>query len=863
MQLSIGDKLGPYEVLALLGAGGMGKVYRARDSRLHREVAIKVSDDQFTDMFRRETRAIASLNHPNICTLHDVGPNYLVMELVEGEMLSDRIKRGSLPLDAALAIARQIAEAIDAAHQQSVIHRDLKPANIMLKPDGSVKVLDFGLAKQHVLNASAEVAADSPTITITAIEAGVIAGTPAYMAPEQALGRPVDRRVDIWAFGVVLYEMLAGRKPFEARSVAETVYAVLGQEPEWERIPGSVQRLLKKCLEKEPRRRLRDIADAWELVEKAEANQKSVRLKLLPWGIAGLAIAIAGWTFLRLPSRPEQTLVRLDVDLGAEASLSGASTSSTVVISPDGSRLVYIARTAAGQSLFTRRLDQPLAAELPGTVGAIAPFFSPDGRWIGFYASNKLSKISLDNNAVVSLGTVPYVVGASWGEDGNIILGQAGYKGLARISSAGGVPEEVTRPMRGEFAHTLPQILPGGKAVLFAAYTAAEVVDEAHIDVVSLADRRRKVLVQGATSPLYLASGHLVYFKGGTLFAVPFDLKRLETRGTAVPVVDGIAYHLIGMGMFDVSVKGTLVYRPLARTKVQWVDTNTNSIQSESRLGRYSSLKFSPDGSRLAMLVTEGPRGDIWVSDEHGEAMTRLTFGGGSYSKPIWTPDGQFVVFGSLGSGILWTRADGSGEPLALTRSQMLQRPNSFTPDGKWLAYTQTESGGTGRTWILPVENHGGQLQAGRPNPLLSFDEANAIISPDGRWVAYLSNQSGRIEVYVRAFLKPKTGSGKWQVSEGGGGDSIWLQDGRELLYRQGGRIMAVSYRVVGDVFVPEKPRVWLEKLPGADFDVTRDGKRLAAVVPAEGPETYRTQHEVTFVENFFDELRRRVSVEK
>jgi serine/threonine protein kinase len=610
MPLSAGTKLGPYEILEPIGAGGMGEVYRARDTRLGRDVAVKVSAEQFSDRFEREARAIATLNHPNICTLHDVGSNYLVMELIEGPTLADRIHQGAIPLEEALAIATKIAAALEAAHEKGIVHRDLKPGNIKLKPDGTVKVLDFGLAKVAEAAVAASSPEASPTISMAATQAGVILGTAAYMSPEQARGKPVDKRADIWAFGVVLYEMLTGKRLFDGEDLTETLASVVKDKPDLSAVPTKARRLIQQCLEKDPKQRLRDIGDAWGFLEEpvAPAPIAPSRPRIgnaggLAAGVLAVALAIALWAPWRSEKPVERPLVRLDVDLGADVSLPTDSPSgSSVVISPDATRLVYVSGNPT--RLFTRRLDQPKATELAGTQGAIYPFFSPDGQWVGFWAASKLNKISVEGGAVVTLGGIGDFAGASWSEDGTIIVSDV-PKGLLRLPASGGPPETLAAPANGEAALVLPQILPGSKAILFSAGTALD-VDKYTIEVLTLADRHRKIVARGGASPRYLATpgapGHLIYVNKATMFAIAFDLDKLETRGTAVPVLDDVAYNAsVGNGQFDFSVgpsgHGALVYRrdsgrAPAMTTLQWVDPTGKKILFGGKSGVIALLVF-------------------------------------------------------------------------------------------------------------------------------------------------------------------------------------------------------------------------------------------------------------------------------
>jgi len=699
MPLPAGTRLGPYEILALIGAGGMGEVYRARDPRLNRDVAIKVSAAQFSERFKREAKAIASLNHPNICHLYDVGPDYLVMEYVEGHDL-----RGPLDFDDALPIIQQLIDGIEAAHEQNIIHRDLKPANIRITQEGVVKILDFGLAKAIAASSSKNGNTDnSPTLTIAATQPGAILGTAAYMAPEQARGKEADRRSDIWSFGVILYEVLTGRRLFPGETPVEILGAVLNRAPEISAAPPRVHNLLRWCLETDRKQRLASISDARRMLgrDNAGAEESTAAIALLParsgklpWvGAAALlavSTAVALWAPWRATQPVERPLVRLDVDLGPDVSLPGPHQGS-VVISPDGTRLAYVSSGLGGQPrVFTRRLDQPKATVLGGTEGAARLFFSPDGQWVGFYADTKLNKISVEGGAVVTVSDVPSAH-ASWGDDGSIVLERPG-KGLVRIPPGGGSPTPVTEVSSVELTHAFPQILPGSRAVLFLAVPLSYDGDQSRIEVVSLADHRRKILVQGGTSPHYLMSGHLVYASKGTLFAIPFDLGKLEIRGTAISVLDQVAFRPSSSGAdFDVSRTGTLVYRRgngggSGLRTIQWVDGAGKKEPLLARPGAYSRLRLSPDGKRLSFLVdTGGVNRDVWAYDSQRDAMTRLTFGG-RHDSPIWSPDGRYIVFG-LPNGIYWTRADGAGQPQPLTQSTTTQVPASFTPDGKRLAY--------------------------------------------------------------------------------------------------------------------------------------------------------------------------------
>jgi eukaryotic-like serine/threonine-protein kinase len=857
--LTPGAQLGPYQIEAPIGAGGMGSVYRAVDTRLGRKVAIKICAQQFSGRFDREARAISSLNHPHICTLYDVGPNYLVMELVEGETLAARLQKGRLPMAAVLRYAAEIADALAAAHALGITHRDLKPQNIMITKSG-VKVLDFGLAT-------------SPRDkTLTASR--VVMGTPAYMAPEQLEGKECDARSDIYALGLVLYEMAAGKRLPQ------------GQPPLMEGLPPQFAHVIELCVESEPDNRWQSASDVKRELEWAGKTQVTAQRtesrKRLPrwiWGVAvgvlGLGLGL-GWTVAHLrqpvpgPRTFEQPLVRLDVDLGPGVSL-GSQPGAGAILSPNGSRLVYVSQGR----LFTRRLDQAKTTELAGTEGAYAPFFSPDGQWVAFFAQGKLKKISVEGGAAITLCDVINGMGGSWGEDGNIVAALNTNSALSRIPSSGATPAPVTELAQGEITHRWPQILPGGKAVLFTAHGVNGGFDGANIEVMSLGNRQVKVLQKGGTYGRYLPTGHLIYVKRGTLFAVPFDLERLEVRGTPSPVLEEVAYSsTYGSAQLDFSRSGTLAYRAgrsgSGFVTVQWLDGAGRMEPLLAKTGDYSRPHMSPDGQRLALEeVTEGSGSDIWVYEWQRDAMTRLTFGGGSNVNPVWSPDGRYIVF-RKGGGMLWVRSDGAGKPQPLTQSKNVQTPWSFAPDGKRLAFHELNATTRYDLWTAPVESDGAGLRAGKPEPFLQTpaDELHPSFSPDGRWLAHTSDESGIYQVYVRAF--PDKG-GKWQISNSGGVFPLWSRNGRELFFRApDNRIMVATYTAKGDAFAADKPRVWSEKRL-ADFgpvgvltyDVAPDGKRIAALMPADAPEEQKAQTHVIFLQNFFDEVRRRTPVGK
>ena len=887
MTLAPATRMGPYENLALLGAGGMGEVYKARDTRLDRIVAVKVSNEQFSERFEREAHAVASLNHSHVCSLHDIGPNYLVMEYVEGTVL-----QGPLPVAQALEYAAQICDALDAAHKKGIVHRDLKPANILVTKSG-VKLLDFGLAKIVLVKSGAKKtgqSADHPadaTLTMALTGKNEIVGTLYYMSPEQlqaqGTGQEVDARSDIFSFGLVLYEMLTGKRAFDGASPA-TVIAAIMERPApsiGDVAPPALDRVLKRCLEKDPENRwqsARDLKAELEWIAQAPAagstaNARAARPTWVPWiAVALLALVAAATSWIAYRStRPAELkpLVRLEVDLGRDVYLNALG-GSDIILSSDGTRIAYLSRN----HLFTRKLDQAGATELPITPGATSPFFSPDGQWIGFAASGKLRKISVDGGAeVVLCDASSSYTGADWGEDGNIIASLRISGGLSRVPSSGGTPTPITELVGEERTHRWPQILPGGKAILFTVENSTVGFDDARIEVVTLADHRRKTLQRGGTYGRYLAvsdgKGYLVYVNQGTLFTVPFDQEKLETSGTPKPVLQQVSYSsMFGSAKLGFSRTGTLVYRSrdidTSRVVIQWLTADGKSQPLLDKPGLFVNPHFSPDGERLAVANDDWKSG-IWIYDIRRDTLSPLT-GERNGTNPVWTPDGKYIVYQA--GGISFARADGGSRPEPLTESKESQYPSAFAPDGKHLAFYQGGPQGFD-LWIVSVEREGEKLKAGKPELFqrTNFGGRGASFSLDGRWLAYSSNESGSSQVYVRAF--PDKG-GHWQVSSNGGTTPIFSRNGKELFFFDptDDRIMVASYSVKGDSFVAEKPRVWSKQSValtmsgalGAQYDVAPDGKRIAVATYAGGPTQQDSGH-VIFLENFIDELQRKVAL--
>ncbi len=818
MALESGTRLGHYEILAPLGVGGMGEVYRARDTKLGRDVAIKVLHEAFSRdkerlaRFEREARLLAQLNHTNIATLHGLeesdGQPFLVMELVEGETLAERIARGPIPLDEAIPLFIEIADGLEAAHEKGIIHRDLKPANVKISPDGKPKILDFGLAKAFAQedDVSAEMS-QSPTLTRgTAL--GVIMGTAAYMSPEQARGKKLDKRTDVWAFACCLYEALTGRKVFEAEDVSLTLAEVMKSEPQWETLPTDLPPLLlvflKRCLDKDPKHRLRDIGDVRLAMEGAfESGASQARTVSRPVGLvaaAALALSVitgfAVWRMSKSEPAP-QPVARFSLPLPSGVSLTGSGRH-VVALSSDGTRLVY----SANQQIYLRALEQTEAVPVRGTEGgARNPFFSPDGEWVGFWVDGELRKVLIEGGAPVRLCEALRPLGASWGADDAILFGQHGV-GILRVSAAGGTPEVLVPldlPVRGHG----PQILPGDKAVLLTLGDGPN-WNDAQIVVHSLETGERKVLIEDGRDARHLPTGHLVYVLDGTLLAVPFDAERLEVTGGPVPMVEGIdSASPSGASQFSVSDTGSLVYVSGQTTKrtLVWVDREGREEVLKVEPRAFSHPRISPDGSRIALALRDQEE-DIWIWDLARETLTRLTFAPGRDSYPVWTLDGQRLVFSSDRDGsqnLYWKAADGTGSVERLTKSESDHFAYAFTPAGGQLVFLELGEQGAD-LGVLTLE--------GSSEPLLAteFDERTAALSPNGRWLAYESNDSSQyeIEIYVRPF--PNVDEGHWQITRDGGSRPLWAPDGRELFYLRGGGSRRFAFKQSRASF-PATPR--------------------------------------------------------
>jgi len=909
MALSAGTRLGSYEVLSALGVGGMGEVYRARDTKLNRDVAIKVllpavaNDPERLARFSREAQVLAALNHPNIAQIHGLedsgGVRALVMELVEGPTLADRIAEGAIPIDEALSIAKQIAEALEAAHDRGIIHRDLKPANIKVREDGTVKVLDFGLAKGlNPAAASSAAAMSSPTVTLHGTQAGMILGTAAYMSPEQAAGKVVDKRSDLWAFGVVLHEMLSGRQVFTGETLSHVLAAVLKTEPDWTALPvetpAPIRKLLRRCLEKDRRQRLADAADARleieealaspgaETVAPAAAPSRRVAPVAIALALAGVALiaALLVWAVMRpaspAPLRPTRFAV---VPPPAEA-LVISGVVRDLDLSRQGAHLVYAG--PRGQ-LMVRALDRLDALPVPGVTNARALFLSPDARWIGFFTgvSGELKKVSIAGGSPISLCRVTGAPrGASWGPDETIVFAtNEPTTGLFRVSAGGGKPEVITTPdsTKGvEGDHVFPSVLPGGRAVLFTIASVSNIAANGQVAVLDLKTGRIKTLIRDGSQAEYVETGHLIYATAGTLRAVRFDLAKLEILGDPVPVVEQVMTAGTGAANFSVSRHGTLVYVPGGAVSQ---GRGTRSLVWVTRQGReqpiaapprtYNYPSVSPDGTRVALAIDD-QEVDIWTRDFAREGLTRLTFDPGRDSYPAWAPDGRRIVFTSSRGGPfnLFSRpADGTGTDERLTISSNVQFGSpSFSADGSRMVFTEVMPKTGEDLMSLSMDPSTGLSARGeRPEPLLAtiFAERNPQISPDGHWLAYESNESGQEDIYVRPF--PKVGDGRWQISSGGGNVPLWARSGRELFYRNGDSMMSVSVQTTPTFSAGNPTKLFQGYIfgLGRSYDVSRDGQRFLMIKDNTAGDQTTTSGSIVVVLNWFEELKAKLAAGK
>jgi serine/threonine-protein kinase len=840
----------------------MGEVYRATDTKLGREVAIKVlpesvaRDSDRLARFDREARALAALNHPNIAHIYGLeeadGVKALVMELVDGPTLDERIAGRPMPVDEALPIARQIADALEAAHEQGIVHRDLKPANVKVRSDGTVKVLDFGLAKaMEPISPMPPSQSISPTITTPAMtQAGMILGTAAYMSPEQARGRPVDKRADIWAFGCVLFEMLSGRRAFDAASVTETLAAVLERQVDWSVLPPStppgVRTVLRRALEKDPKRRLHDIADARIEIDDSQVAPASTpststrgRGTMLPWMTVTGAIAIlvggAAWYLgARAPvTAPTPVAFKVETEGPVPAEVEGV----VVAFSPDGRRLAYVAigvvgqaRPAAQRRLYLRELDQLESSPLAGTEGAADPAFSPDGNWIAFTAAGRIKKISVADGTVVPLTEARYDRGAflSWESNDSLLIGSSSATGIWRVPAIGGVPTVVTTLHPGEVKHTNPAILPGGKGLVYSA--AEAVIAE------SLETRKRHRLGSG-TVVRYVSTGHVLYVRGNVLYAMPFDPVRLEPLGDPAVVLQGIDGRTERTSV-AVSDTGSIAYLPAADADPQsalvWVDRRDGTEHETFVKGlSISRPRLAPDGQRVAAVIRsdagQGQNLDIFVYDMARETSRKETFDGRS-NMPAWSPDGSRLAYSAdAGDGqqLHIKTFSGAGSDVTIKSNRGTNYPFSWSPDRRFLATVSVDPVTQNDIWVLPIDDP----PQWRPFVNSVYGEGGPTFSPDGQWIAYASDQSGRTEIYMR----PYPGPGEEEtISTGGGNEPLWVRTG-ELFYRQGDAVMVVKITTTPTLSVGKPLKVFERPYARSDafwqnYAVSPDGQRLLMI---------------------------------
>ncbi len=892
----IGKTLIHYEITAEIGKGGMGEVYQAKDTKLGRDVAIKVLPEEFaldTDRvarFQREAKLLASLNHPNIAAIYGLeeaeGMHFLVMELIEGDTLRDRIKTGPIPIEEALNLALQIAEGLEAAHEKGVIHRDLKPANIKVTPNGKVKILDFGLAKAYAGDQGNVSLADSPTISVAATQQGVILGTAAYMSPEQAKGRPVDKRADIWAFGVVLFEILTGKSLFSGEDVTSTVARVLEREPDFSTLPQNlhprIQFMIERCLKKDPKDRYSAISDARVDIQEVLADPRGVLVQPVTtvesrnrlwtvffWLMTVVVFSIITGAVIWNMRKPElRQVTRFQYELPKDRRF-GDLIERSFAVSPDGRKLVC----STDMGLYLRSMEETDARLLPGTMGARRPCFSPDGKWIVYSsaADNRLRKIGVGGGAPIDLTDASIVGSIVWTEKDKIVYGQFG-KGIMQVSADGGTPEMLIK--EEEVAIGYPQILPDEESVMFTS----NVPPKTKIVVQSLKSGERKELVVGGNAQ-YLSTGHIVYGVENSLFAVPFDLENLEVTGGSVPLVNGV--YRGGPSQFAVSGSGTLFFIPRGETAgskqhtLVWVDRMGEEETIEAPSNAYSNPKISPDGTRVALTIESGGNQDIWIWNLIHKNTMRLTLDEALDRIPLWSLDGKRIVFASSREGnygVHWKAADGTGEVEGVGwLPARLIIPNSWSHDGKTLLLTEWAN--------IPPRFDISMLsmEEDRVNTILlqgGYSEAQPRISPNGLWMGYVSDESGRNEIYVRPF--PDVDKERWPISTSGGDSPLWSPDGRELFYRSGTAIMAVAVETE-PTFKFEAPEELFQgtyvsftapvygQIENNPWDISPDGKRFLMMKPTAATDDESAtgiSRKINIVLNWFEELKARVPVD-
>jgi serine/threonine-protein kinase len=898
MPLAAGTTIGPYEITGWIGAGGMGEVYRARDPRLGRDVAIKVIAEGFAadagrvQRFEQEARAAGQLNHPNILAVYDVGASdgrhFIVSELLDGESLRARLRTGPLPLRKAIDCARQVAEGLAAAHDKAIVHRDLKPDNVFITRDGRAKILDFGLAKLTQPN-------DQPTSTNLGqdTEPGTILGTPGYMSPEQVRGEVLDARSDLFSFGTILCEMITGRSPFARPTPVETMAAILGDDPGPElsrAAPPGVERVIARCLEKTREARFQSARDlAFGLEFLADGSRTGERASFGPWrswwwlplAAAVITVVVVGAALVLAPGfrrePPPALPLRLSVELGAGTPLPRVSSQfgDVMALSPDGSLVAFAAQKAADnatQVIYVRSLGDLQARMLTGTDGGAQPFFSPDARWIGFFAGGKLMKVPVEGGPPVALADASDPRGGSWGADGHIVYTPDRYAGtpLWRVPADGGTAQPLTTIGDGTSIHVFPQVVGGARAVLYTSTATPGSYNNSSIVVQPLPSGTPKVIHHGGYHARITASGHLVFIHNGTLMAAPIDLDRFDVLRPPAPIVVGLRSNAItGGSQFTVSDSGLLAYMPGdsigGSTPMQLMDRQSAYTRLNADFGNWLDVRFSPDGGRVAMSVRDR-EADIWIFDLARETLSRLTTDSAVHAKPVWSPDGQRVVFAASRDGqpmnLAWRAADGSGATQRLVASTRNQAPSAFHPGGRFLAVEEFEAETNIDLKVLPIEGGEGAPAFGTPLTVAAgpHREFDAAFSPDGAWIAFASDETGRGEVYVMPFPALDR---RWMVSNGGGRAPAWSRTRPEILFLQSDQLAAVDYTVAGGVFRAGPSRRWAEgrvafRGPSRIFDLHPDGNRVV-LAPAPSPRDADAlrQDKMVLVLNFFDELRR------
>ena len=866
MPLSPGARVGPYEIVAPIGAGGMGEVYRARDARLDRDVAIKIlppafaSDSERLARFEREARVLASLNHPNIAQVYGVeeaaGSRALVMEFVEGDDLAQRLARGPMPVADVIRVARQIAQALDAAHERGIIHRDLKPANIKVRDDGAVKVLDFGLAKavEPAGGSASHDQMNSPTITSPATQIGTILGTAAYMAPEQAKGKPVDKRADIWAFGCVVYEMLTAKRAFAGSDVSETLASVLARDVDWSALPAdtppSLRALMRACLQKDRRDRLRDLGDAWlhaDAADAAVAPAQARRPAVIPWAVSAVALVAAAMLGVKAFRTEAPESLRLSIALP-----DGHRVTAGPIISPDGRRIIFGSSTGVGESkLYLRDLNGFELRELPGTEDAGRPFMSPSGRWIGFFARGALFRLDLEGGAPVRLADAPASGGGTWGDDDAIVFVPQWNGGLYRIDARGGEPSLLIKPdpAKKEYAYTSPHFLPGGREVLFSSWGV-----QFSVDRLELAGLTRAKAAPGYwAAATKTSSGHLlVPANQGDLLALPYPPSESATATAVLSKVHWLGRSGDGAMKFAVSQNGTLVFAPgdMTARSLVIVDENGRVAPLSGERSMLLSASVSPDGRRAAASRD----GQIVVIDlDRGTVTPVSSRAGGAQAGEAWSTDGSRLFFGdnSDGNWEIYEAIPGrAGSPARVLQRPLDQFPMSVAPDGT-LLFLEATPGMGGNLWMRAPN---GDVTAWLGT---SADESQGVFSPDGALIAYVSNASGRREVYVQPR---ETGAAAMRVSANGGGEPRWSPSGDRLFFREGNLMVAADV-VRRPVLSIGRPRVLFDggwQLEAdTPYSVMPDGKRFLMVrfEPAAIPTR------LDIITNWFEELRRRVPI--